>query len=320
MNTDACELSSISQSDESDIWALKAKTRKIPSCVLQGEQAYRWLLETAVGLRSTVQGHDKTLCEIKTNFKQLKENNHSLHETLQPVIKQVFNDSGKILQYLQKKCLPTGQGKAIYARQALQLTRGSNKNVLVIGGSEKLSLEVFQVFFDFAKEIYITHEDDIMNQSIKSEIDSIKKTRTRGHTDISRITIYESMERFEKIHNIVIARPICNDDYDELLIEVAKEANANIIHLVGDPKQRGTLTGFWAALKNQQNFWGPDELRAIRDDNFQQNEILFSNTAAIIATIASCRANEETFDFKSLEALYEAQLTNRLLINKQKRE
>ncbi|MDX2073711.1 MAG: hypothetical protein SFX19_05015 [Alphaproteobacteria bacterium] len=226
-----------------------AKQRYGDNAILQGQEAYEFLLRIATGLDSGNAGEHHVSHQIRERWKNYKEEHPNAARKLQSLMDKLFEDTNLIRTYVLKDLKPVSP----YISAKTLAGVGEDNEVVIFAGSEKDSVAAARALgkhsTDSVSAIHLTHPDNHMLVStLKKAQEEIRQRRIRS--DVQVITFENALGCCnEADHWFVCGKMGEAPETEEKIISAWKNrerSDGYLVHLNGDPNQSVSLPAMWA--------------------------------------------------------------------------
>ncbi|MBY0406663.1 MAG: hypothetical protein K2Q01_03145, partial [Rickettsiales bacterium] len=289
--------------------ATKPNNFKFDSSILmeKGEDAYRHLLNVAVGMLDKQLGEKETITAMRdrwAKFSTHADNGRSNMAKFGPLMESLFADCtavrAKVFEdrvggnYLR----PVGSEPAVAARNMLDIK--PIDQVLIIGNGESITLNTLKVIDTAfrkqvkleAKEsgIVLTHPDPKMLDQIRVTVATMQhEHKLKG--SVTCIPYSKAMsDVFGKADFVFNCQPHDNGANDKALMEAASKRSNNtglLIHLRGVPLNRDKTSEVWHEAGLERVFFNEDIQRQAQLDRVHNQRMRELAETAITNCIAS---------------------------------
>lgn len=210
--------------------------------VFHGQDAYRFLLQVATGLKSEVAGETDVFGQFKEAWKKFEQGGSELACELSPWVQRVFEDTKEIrARYLQ------GLGGATYGSLVRRLLRElDGQGPVLVAGAGQIAQSVAPWLLEYDLLLWNRSEGNL--QKLESEI-AAKATSVAKPAEIRKLAGAEAEERaWREARHVVACIPL-DAERDAERIRWWKQGEAEgfgkgrIIHLGGLMQE----CGLWSA-------------------------------------------------------------------------
>ena len=230
--------------------------------ILQGTEAYHYLLRFACGLESEIKGETDVFGQVKTAFKNLNSENPVLAHHLQVVFLKLFEDTKEIrAQYLQ------GIGGNTYGALSRRVLDPKSSDRVLILGAGQIAKSVAPYFAEFNLQIW--------NRSPERLHDLSLQLAEKGYSNIPLIHDQASLVQAVQNASIIILATPSGTETDELVIQHLSRTDLQkkILHLGGqsqDTQGFKTYPQFWSlcdlfAIEKEQNLFREKQVQQAMD-------------------------------------------------------
>ncbi len=255
---------------------MKINPSRIPSMVLEGEEAYTYLLMVATGLLEKHRGDEHVKSEMAKCFHSWRDGNQEVPSDLTHLMQEVFNDTKSIRKMaLQNLASYTNEPTTI-ARKMLDMKTDDEGAILVIGDKNEATARVCRNLGRYCSKIYLTnpagkHALDENYQAIELDIRDKKVS-----VDVEKVSSDEiNQELFSNVRHIFCCNAMgSHQDFEQRLISDWR-SNDNIssmVHLRGVPQERGRTNDTWGQLKGMPDFIDREMIDAQHQENLAANK------------------------------------------------
>jgi hypothetical protein len=246
--------------------------------VLQGKEAYEFLLQVCCGLDSRNLGEDQITSQVKKRWSDFRENSPEKAKELQSLMDRVFEDVALIRSNSLQDLRPISQYLSAKRIAAME----PEQSVVLFAGKEgETNAAARAIARDNTKAVdlvYVTHPDENVTfrtaQTLLNE-----KAKRLIKSNISLMTFDEALGKYrdEASHWVICSVMGENPEADKAIIDAWKQRvrkDGYLVHLNGDPSRKADIPAMWKNSGIEGIILPPEIHSAFRQDQAKYNEIL----------------------------------------------
>jgi len=246
--------------------------------ILEGQEAYAFLLSVATGMLSIHRGDAHAKGKITAGWEAYKKRNAVVPGMAQ-LMDNLFADTKLIRETILSELHPYSEEPALAARKLIGIRKNDGSKILIVGGNEQITINTFKVLGLQSSEIYLTHTDASQLKTIVGEAMPVHSQKHMS-APVKIVSPEELTPEFLKgIDHIFVCSAMGNDpDFEQKLIENWKnhcQGKTSLIHLKGVPEKRGLTEGAWEKVKGLPGFIDLEMIRAKHEQDVEANKKIF---------------------------------------------
>lgn len=269
---------------------------KIPPMVLEGEEAYTYLLMMMTGLINKRRGDPHAKGQVVQNYKAWSDGDQAYSE-MKELMKTAFRDAKTIRNEILSELTPHSNEPALTARKMLQIKPDSGQSILIVGDKDHITANTFKILGRHCSKIYIANPKD--GDELEDNYQTIIRERKNKKlsTEVEKVLTSNLTQEFlGDIDHVFICSAMNSDkEFEKGLIENWKNSDdeKSLVHLRGVPKLRGKTDGEWTQLTASDGFISREMIDLKQQSDIAANGPIFDNAVNACYNCANSLTNNK---------------------------
>ncbi len=253
-----------------EIAKLPPELVKVAQHHLQGQEAYRFILELFCGLHSEEKGEAEIAGQIRVAWAEYKKTAQKSKPFLSPIVEKILEDGNKIRRSIMRDVVPT-----TFLHAAKTLLPAKPNKIMIVAADNSRAANIASVFGKFenggAQNIVLTSPDKAgLDKACQEVARAVEKCQVTANVDIMpwQTALSIALHYVDAVFVGVDAN-VPGSSIDQEMVKswgaISGQSRPVIVHLAGDCDNPSNLSGVWLDLP-PSHIIRPKDMKARRDD------------------------------------------------------